>query len=193
MGTIQAFADALAGYKDTDFLFSHLEQTREDFLKSIHGLSEAQWKFKPAPDRWSIAECAEHVTLSEDHIRGMVNEVMKTPKATPGQREKANLTDEEWIRRVIDRSGNRQAPQALVPTGRWANATEIEKTFCEARQVTLDHAKSFSEVKLREHTKETPSGTMLDGYQWLLLLATHTKRHTLQIEEVKADANYPSN
>ena len=36
----------------------------------------------------------------------------------------------------------------------------------------------------------TAFGT-LDGYQWLLLLSTHSERHTAQIEEVKADPNFP--
>jgi hypothetical protein len=31
----------------------------------------------------------------------------------------------------------------------------------------------------------------LDAYQWLLLLASHSERHTLQILEVKADPNFP--
>jgi uncharacterized damage-inducible protein DinB len=192
MGTIQAFAEALAGYKDVNFLLSHLEETREEFLQSIRGLSEPQWRFKPAADRWSISDCAEHVVLSEEHIRGMVKDAMKTPEATPAQKEKANLTDEEWIRRVTDRSGQRQAPQALEPRNRWSNATEIEKVFREARRVTLEYTRSIPEVELRKHIKEAPSGTMLDAYQWIALLSTHTKRHTLQIHEVMADPNYPN-
>jgi uncharacterized damage-inducible protein DinB len=191
MGTIQAFAKALAGYKDTNLLFHHLEETRDEFLRSISGLSEAQWNFKPAPDRWSIAECAEHVTLAEDHIRGMVRGVMASPEATSAQREKADLTDEEWMQRVSDRSGKRPSPPTLVPTGRWSNATEVEKSFRAARKVTVEYAQSLTEIELRGHVKEAPSGTMLDGFQWMLLLTTHTKRHTLQVEEVKADANYP--
>jgi DinB superfamily len=191
MGTIQAYAAAIAGYKDKDFLLSHLEETRDEFLQSIRGLSETQWRFKAAPDRWSIAECAEHVALSEEYIRGAVQKTMNTPEATPAQRELANLTDDEWIERVMNRSGNRQSPAPLEPMGRWSSATEIEEVFCEARQVTVDYVKSISESEMRKHLKEAPNGTMLDAYQWMLLLTTHVKRHTLQIEEVKAHAHYP--
>jgi hypothetical protein len=31
----------------------------------------------------------------------------------------------------------------------------------------------------------------MDAYQWLLLLAAHTERHTAQIEEIKADPKFP--
>jgi hypothetical protein len=30
-----------------------------------------------------------------------------------------------------------------------------------------------------------------DGYQWLVLISAHSARHTLHIEEVKADPNFP--
>jgi hypothetical protein len=31
----------------------------------------------------------------------------------------------------------------------------------------------------------------MDGYQWVLRLATQSRRHTLQIEEVRANPNFP--
>ena len=62
-------ADTNPAHKDKKFLLNYLKQTRQDFLKSISGLSEAQWNYKPSPERWSIAECAEHITLAENFIR----------------------------------------------------------------------------------------------------------------------------
>src|SRR3989442_287828 len=42
----------------------YLEETRQKVLDSLKDLSDAQWKFKPAPDRWSAAEVAEHIAVS---------------------------------------------------------------------------------------------------------------------------------
>ena len=36
----------------------YLESTRDGVLAATKGLSDAQWNFKPAPDRWSIATIA---------------------------------------------------------------------------------------------------------------------------------------
>ena len=44
---------------------------------------------------------------------------------------------------------------------------------------------------LRDHFFDHPVLGPMDGYQWLLLIATHSARHTAQIEEVKADPNFP--
>src|SRR5690242_21099097 len=42
-----------------------LEDSRKEFLSAIAGVTERQWKWKPATDRWSISEIAEHVVLAE--------------------------------------------------------------------------------------------------------------------------------
>src|SRR6266403_228164 len=50
------------------FLIEQLELSKKNMLASIAGLTEAQWRFKPAPNVWSVAECAEHIILSEDFL-----------------------------------------------------------------------------------------------------------------------------
>src|SRR5687768_9172463 len=62
-----------------DALVKDLERTQAKFLQSVEGLSEAQWKYKASPDKWSIAECAEHIALSEELIRGAITKSMETP------------------------------------------------------------------------------------------------------------------
>src|SRR5947207_15592544 len=74
-----AFAQPLT-QPERDSLLKHLQQTRQAFLDSISGLSEAQWTFKAGPDRWSIAEVAEHIAVSETTILQMVtNQIIKVP------------------------------------------------------------------------------------------------------------------
>src|ERR1700719_4959804 len=55
---------------ERSFLVEQLEQTKKDMLASIAGLTAAQWKFKPAPGVWSVAECAEHIILAEGYLFG---------------------------------------------------------------------------------------------------------------------------
>src|SRR5262245_52360954 len=66
---------------------AYLEDTRKKFLDSLQGLSEAQWKFKPGPDRWSVAEVAEHIAISEETILGLITgQILKSP-AMPEKKE----------------------------------------------------------------------------------------------------------
>jgi hypothetical protein len=55
---------------DKDKALQLLESTRKDVLDPIKGLSDAQWNFKIVPDRWSAAECIEHIAAAEDYIPG---------------------------------------------------------------------------------------------------------------------------
>src|ERR1035438_8300365 len=41
------------------------DQTEADFLAHIEGLTDAQWTFRPGPDRWSVQEAAEHIVIVE--------------------------------------------------------------------------------------------------------------------------------
>ena len=61
----------------------HLMQTRDALLDSVAGLSAAQWQFKPAPDRWSIAETLEHIILVETAILRNVRATIDAPLAPP--------------------------------------------------------------------------------------------------------------
>jgi uncharacterized damage-inducible protein DinB len=163
--------------------------TRDNFLKSISGLSEKQWTFKPAPDRWSVAEVAEHITVSETGIFGVVQKSMESP-ATPEKRDEVKGKDEMILQRVPDRSHKAQAPEFLRPTGRWATKADLTKAFEDARASNMNYIRTTND-DLRDHFFDHPVFGTLDGYQWLLLISTHSLRHTEQIEEVKADPNFP--
>ena len=54
-------------------------------------------------------------------------------------------------------------------------------------------ALEWKQDDLRDHFADHPVPAIgtLDAYQWVLLISGHTRRHTLQILEVKADPNFP--
>jgi uncharacterized damage-inducible protein DinB len=176
--------------QERDAALAGFQATRNQFLQAISGLSEAQWKFKPAPDRWSVAEVAEHITVSESTLLQLVQtQLMQTP-AAPEKREQVKGKDEIVLQKVPDRSVKAQAPEFLRPTGRWASEGEVVSAFEKYRQATMDYVRSTND-DLRDHFFDHPKLGMLDGYQWLLLISAHSQRHTEQINEVKADPNFP--
>jgi hypothetical protein len=167
-----------------------LQATHDAFLKSIAGLSEKQWKFKPAPDRWSVAEVAEHIAVSESLIFAMVQRQIMTSAAAPEKRAEDKMTDEQILQRIPDRSHKAQAPEFLKPTSRWATQAELIRAFEESRKATMDYVRTTND-DLRDHFGPHPIFGPLDAYQWILLISAHSERHTKQIEEVKADPNFP--
>jgi hypothetical protein len=166
----------------------YLESTKKDVLDATKGLSEAQWNFKPAPDRWSVAQVMEHIAASEDFIRnGLLKEkVMVSPAGEQGRDVKKIDAAVEAM--VPDRSHKAQAPEPLVPNNRFGSPEGSSKHFLESRETTEQFLRSTA--GLRDHVMDGPVGKM-DGYEFILFIAAHSERHVKQINEVKADPNFP--
>ena len=189
LSVVPAYAQPLM-QAERDSLTKHLQQTREAFLDSISGLSEAQWTFKAGPDRWSIAEVAEHIAISETTLLRLVTDQILKGPAVP--RNPDSVSDEKLLASLLDRTSKFQAPEVLKPTNRWATRyASLTKDFLAAREKTIDYVKTTTD-DLHGHAGPHPVFKMLDGYQWVVLLSGHSARHTAQIQEVKTSAGYPA-
>jgi hypothetical protein len=172
---------------EKDRALQYLESTKKNVLEATKGLSDAQWNFKSGPDRWSVAQVVEHIAAAEDLLRDMTKEkLMVGPAGEPGRDVKK--MDEAVLTMVPDRTHKAQAPEPLVPSNRFGSPDGSIKHFLESRAATEDFLKSTA--GLRDHVMDSPLGK-LDGYEFVLFIAAHSERHTKQINEVKADPNFP--
>ncbi len=55
--------------EERKFAINYLVRTRARLLKDVNGLSKDQLYFRPDDTSWSVAQCVEHITLSEDLIK----------------------------------------------------------------------------------------------------------------------------
>lgn len=172
---------------ERDFAMSDLHATRKALLDSIAGLSQAQWKFQPGPDRWSIAQIAEHVVLSEDFMFQRAGNMLKSPQVAPRIVDRSQ--DAQRLSRMADRSKKAQAPAPTQPTGRWATPAALAEEFRRRRDRTIEYVQTTQDA-LRAHVSGTGADAF-DAYQALLMISGHTTRHVAQINEVKAAPGYP--
>jgi len=183
-------AAAPISQEDRDALIKDLERSRLIFLEEIDDVNtEAQWNFKPAPDRWSVAECAAHIIAAEDYYRQNVAAMLKTPaiKATPQAAERDAV-----VKKISrDRSKPVQAPAALEPAGKVVPKEQAIRDFEAARAKTLEYVRTTQDP-LREHATGT-APNLTSAYQQLLMLSGHTERHTVQLLLVKVSEAYPPN
>jgi hypothetical protein len=182
-----AYAQSLT-QGDREHAVKYLESTKQGVLDATAGLSEAQWNFKPAPDRWSVAEVTEHIAAAEDYLMGLVTaQVMKAPPRP--EAEDVKPIDDMVLAKIPDRTNKVQAPEPLKPTNRFGSPEGSLKHFTESRGQTEDFLRKHDD--LRAHAIDSPLGKKLDAYEWILFVAAHSERHTKQINEVKADPNFP--
>lgn len=168
-----------------------LKSTENDLLGEVKGLSEAQLKYKPSPDRWSVEECVIHIATTEEMLWQATDAGIRQP-ANPEKRSEIKMTDEQLVKGVEDRLQKRKTSDNLKPeNSSFKSMNEALESLKNSRGKLTAYVKSTAD-DLRNHVLTMPFGS-LDSYQMILFIAAHNARHTQQIREVKADAGFPKN
>jgi uncharacterized damage-inducible protein DinB len=167
-----------------------LEDSQKEFLALVDGLNDAQWTFKPGPDRWSVGETAEHIVLAEALLFGSVQRAVDAPPNPDWETKTRGKT--EFIEKVmVDRTHKAIAPEAIQPHAKMSREEVIQR-YKDQRARAIQFAEE-TQVPLKEHTVDHPFpvfGT-LNAYQWLIYVPLHNMRHDQQIAEVKASPGFP--
>lgn len=173
--------------EEREFTEDHLAETQQRLLTVTKGLSEAQLNFKPSPEAWSIAECVEHLAISEGMIGGMLTGALKTP-ADPSKRDSVLNSDEKLLGMVSSREKKMKTGEPFEPSGKFGSHEETVAAFVTKRGEHIEYIQTTSD-DLRNHYAKSPVGT-IDGLQILLFMSGHTERHVKQMEEVMAHEDF---
>jgi len=170
------------------FALTKLKETKKHLEEAIKGLSAAQLNFKANDSAWSIAECTEHIAITETGLYGMFEGTLKT-NPDPSKRGDVKFTDDQVWNMITDRSNKVKTFEPFKPSGKFGSFESTLKEFNDKRNVHIQNIKKIQE-DLRNRYAQLPFGT-IDAFQVIIFLAAHTERHVKQIEEVKANANFP--
>jgi hypothetical protein len=177
--------------KERDFAVKLLNDTQNDIVSKVKGLSNAQLKYKPAPDRWSVEECLKHIAVTEQALWLMTDSILKqTPN--PTQRSEIKSTDEQVVQMIENRTQKVKTMDPFKPENTpFTSSTDALASFNTNRAKLIAYVKTTQD-DLRSHVTAFPFGH-IDCYQVILFIAAHSNRHAQQIEEVKADPGFPKN
>ncbi|MGD0797267.1 MAG: DinB family protein [Acidobacteriaceae bacterium] len=178
---------------ERQLVLDQLVSSETRLLALIDGLTPAQWSFREAPERWSIAENIEHLAVFEDFILQAIAATLATTPAEPPAPAllAAVAAKDPLVLSVADaRNATFNARDAARPTARWPDPADLVAHLRAARARTLAFA-AETNADLRNRFFAHIAFGDLDCYQWLLLLGHHTLRHTRQIERVIAHPLYP--
>jgi DinB superfamily len=171
------------------YLLAELKSSQAALLSSIKGLTPAQWKFKPAPEVWSVEECVEHVILAEDLLFAESQKMLQTA-ATDRLPTATADGDRQVVAQLKDRSTKAKAPKPIQPQGKFDMPNSAIREFNIKRSKTIEYVRTTNDP-LRTHSGEGPAGNTVDVYQFILSIAAHSARHTEQAREVKTSSGYP--
>ena len=86
--------------------------------------------------------------------------------------------------RIVDRSSRRQAPETVLPKGRFASVAEGLERFNAARAHSMQFAREHA-ADLYTLASAHPVFGPLNGVEALIIIANHARRHAEQIREIR--------
>jgi len=167
----------------------HLEKSRDHMMNVLDGLSEEQLNFQEKEESWSIAQCVEHIAISEATFNGLIQQTVATGN-NPTLKDSVKLSDDKLVQIIIDRSNKVKTSEAFEPSGKFGSHKATVDAFSKKRAEHIEYVKTTEDDLRNRFNSNLPFGTV-DAYQLLLFTAGHTERHVLQMEEVMNSQLFP--
>ncbi len=185
-----AFFAAVSGFAgpmtqpEREHLVAHLQMTQSWLTDEVSSLSAAQLNFRPAPEKWTVAEVVQHLVISEPNYWNLLQKSLKEP---PKKLENRHADDADVLWYGIDRTRHDKTSPDENPKDQKIDVAQAMKTFLAMHARLLEIAQTSNE-DLRGHA--VPEWGV-DAYQCLLEISTHEQRHILQVREIKASPGFP--
>ncbi|MGH9713806.1 MAG: DinB family protein [Candidatus Acidiferrales bacterium] len=164
---------------DREQILKLLVESRDALIRAAAGVSDEQSRIRPAPDRWSVLDCVEHVAAAEN---GMFT--MLTTMLTPALPSSDHGREETFLRGSADRTRKFNAPERAHPKGRFPSLAAALEQFQQNRARTVEYVE-HCDKDMRAHSIPHPVVGPVTGQEFLILLAAHPARHAGQIREVR--------
>jgi uncharacterized damage-inducible protein DinB len=161
-------------------IVDNLERSRQEFIAAVAGVTEAQAQARPGPERWSVLECVEHVTTVEERFLGWLEAAKKLDEPRVDKEKEAGLRV-----RIPDRSTRAKSPEAALPTGRFPTLGQALEQFNRGRTRSIEFAQDRCD-DLYCLASEHPRFGPMNGVEFLIIIAGHSRRHAAQILETRA-------
>ena len=168
----------------------------QDLPGLVAGLSPAQFNWAPAPGRWSIGQCIEHLNITTERYLPGLQRAMADARAA-GKLGHGPFTlgfVERWFMQVLEPPVRRRVktPKAFVPTlalapdatlRRWQ---DLQGQFAQS----IRAAEGLDLRAVRVRSQFAPVSFSLNGTLGILL--AHERRHLWQAREVRKDRAFPA-
>ncbi len=163
---------------------------RATLRREVHGLSEEQLVFQPAPGKWSIGEILDHLHLAERSITRVLSKILQQAAGRGLIGEPGSM---EPLPYPIDREVYNQpaaAPESVRPSPE-RPLSQLLEGLEESRERLLEVASRADGRVVGNVTIRHFQLGELHFYQWLALEAAHEGKHLAQIRQIKVHPRFP--
>lgn len=164
-----------------------LDDSRHSLEQAVGDVDPAKRAVRPAPERWSLSEVLEHLSLAEASFTGWIATGIDQARQGGLGHEAAERSPlPEAVRtRLADRVNRRTAPERVQPKGEMS-AEDAWNAVVEVERRLKDVLVAADGLALNDVIVEHPSLGPFNIYQWVELMAAHRRRHVEQVREIGA-------
>lgn len=171
---------------------------QQDGRRIVSGLTDEQFNWRPAPDRWSIAQCLDHLNVTGYLLLPRLEEAVHRARALRW------LNDQplrygwvgNWFVKSMQPGPNMRkvkTPTPYVPSTR-AAIDEVLPRFGRLQDHLMSIVEEADGLDLSRIKVASPVTRLLriNVGAWFAATAAHERRHLLQAQGVKEVAGFPA-
>lgn len=181
---------------ELEHIQSQLHEIADDATTAFGKLSPAQLNWKPGPDRWSVAQCLEHLITTNKSYEPVIAKVVNGEYRESGW-ARLPVLPTLWAKlfmKSLDPANTRKlkAPKTLAPT-----LSDITKTIVAdfathqeevAQQIKATAARDPEHIVIVSPAAKFITYTLMDAYR---IMVVHEQRHLAQAKRVVAEPSFP--
>jgi hypothetical protein len=160
-------------------ILNAIDETTDQLLTQIALFSQEKFNTVPFEGSWTAAQVAEHIYKSETGIPKIWqgNTVVTTRPVD----EKVNILKSIFL----DFSSKLKSPDFILPSG---GTQQVETLYnaIQSNRAIIRHLIETIDLNLTFTDASFPQLGELTGIEWASFLIYHSKRHTLQLQNIFA-------
>ena len=169
------------------------EESRAEFPKLVAGLDDEQFNWRPQEDRWSMAECIDHLVVVGTMMMRRIDDALEKAEARGMKGDapfKYGPLGNWFVRSVSGGDAGRKrkfkAPAIYTPSSNHS-ISRLDAAFNKLQDTYVSRIERSNGLDLAR--VKLPSAVTrlirLSLGQWFALLAGHQERHIMQAKEVR--------
>ena len=180
---------------DLPTLVAQVKSISNDTQSTFGQLTTLQLNWKPSPERWSVAQCFDHLLTSNKGYFPIIDSVLAGLKPTLWQR--VPVLPGFWgslLVKSMDPSSTRKvkAPKKFQPSHSEISASVINE-FVDQQNKIAEKMKATEHLDLEKIIISSPAASpitysLMDAYR---LIVVHDQRHFQQAKRVTEESAFP--
>jgi hypothetical protein len=176
-------------------LTSELDAADARAIALAKGLTIAQLNWQPRPRAWSVGQCLEHLSISNEVYVEPMAESLGVPPAGAVEEIRPGWFGRWFIRTYIEPTTQKKrarAPTKIMPVAKEIDSSILDRFIASNARVrdviTRARGHDVNRVRFRNPFVPVIRFTVGTGLQ---IIARHNHRHLLQAERVRQLATFP--